>query len=57
MEHEARDCSERMPEYVDSPKLHISDHPKGLRRGKDEIIVRDWSEGAVCEYYSRKLTS
>ena len=41
MEHEARDCSETMLEYVDGPKFHISDHPKGLRRGKDDIIVRD----------------
>ena len=57
MEHKARDCSETMLEDSDGPKLHIPDHPKDLRRGKDKLkyVINGRERSLQC--YSRSLTA
>lgn len=52
-----QDCSETMLEYLDGPKLHISDSLKGHWRSKDKIIVRDQPEGAVSAILQPKSCS
>lgn len=50
---------EMMPSWSEKPeivprRLHISDHPKGLRRGKEKVVVHSCREGAEFALFQPK---